>query len=165
MVWFQNSISKHMHHHIFLNMFFNEIFKAHYVRILSCSSSKIGVWFTTRLVFLTFQLSSLVFSTTFHTWFGLPHFSIANIFRCVCTHPINRMGIHFLLYTHDNEHIGTHDANHKTFIVIVRDVNFHVGQEQLHVLLSTSFNSSHQQINIVFTKYGICTLLILWLLT
>jgi hypothetical protein len=33
-----------------------------------------------------------------------------------------------------------------------------MGQKQLHALLSTTFNSSRQQIDIVFTKDGIRTL-------
>ncbi len=33
-----------------------------------------------------------------------------------------------------------------------------MGQMQLHALLSTTFNSSHQWIDIAFTKDGICTL-------
>jgi hypothetical protein len=43
------------------------------------------------------------------------------------------------------------------FVAITQDVNFH-GEEQLHAFLSTTFNSSHQQINILFTKNGIRTL-------
>jgi hypothetical protein len=66
------------------------------------------------------------------------------------------MDIHLLCCTH--EHTKTHDAIHNTFVAIVQDVGFHVGQEQLHVLLSTTFNSFHWQVNIVFTKYNICTL-------
>jgi hypothetical protein len=68
------------------------------------------------------------------------------------------MGIHLLRYSHSNEHIKTHDAIHDTFAAIVRDVNFHMGQEQLHALPLTTFNSSHRQINIMPTKNGICTL-------
>jgi hypothetical protein len=33
-----------------------------------------------------------------------------------------------------------------------------VGQAQLHAFASTTFNSFYQQINIVLTKNGICTL-------
>jgi hypothetical protein len=74
---------------------------------------------------------------------GLPHPSIASIFRCVCTHPINPMGIHFLRCVHVNECIGTHDAICNTFATIMRDAGFHAGQEQLHVFPSTTFNFSH----------------------
>jgi len=48
---------------------------------------------------------------------------------------------------------------HDTFIAIVQDAGFHMGWEQLHVLLLNMFNSSRQQVNIVFTKDGICTLI------
>jgi len=68
------------------------------------------------------------------------------------------MNIHLLCCAHNNEHIRTHDAIHNTFATIVWNVGFHVGWEQLHVLPSTTFNSSHRQIDIVFTKDGIHTL-------
>jgi len=90
--------------------------------------------------------------------FGLPHPSIIGIPWCVCTHPIDPMDIHFLCYVHGNKRIGTHDAICDTFIVIARDVGFHVWQEQLHVLPSSTFNSFRQWVDIVFTKDGVCTL-------
>jgi hypothetical protein len=54
--------------------------------------------------------------------------------------------------------MGTHDAVCNTFATIVRDAGFHMGWEQLHALFSTMFNSSHWQINVVFTKDDICIL-------
>jgi len=45
------------------------------------------------------------------------------------------------------------------FATIAWDVNFHMGQEQLHALLSIMFNSSRWQVDIVFTKDGIHTLI------
>jgi hypothetical protein len=68
------------------------------------------------------------------------------------------MGIHLLRCVHDNKRIGTHDAIHDTFATITRNASFHMGREQLHVLSSTTFNSSRRQINIVLTKDGIHTL-------
>jgi hypothetical protein len=68
------------------------------------------------------------------------------------------MGIHLLHCVHDNKHIGTHDAICDTFATITPDVGFHMGQEQLHALPSTTFNSSHQQVDIVLTKDAIHTL-------
>ncbi len=56
-----------------------------------------------------------------------------------------------------NEHIRTHDAIRDTFAAIAQDADFHVGQEQLHALLSTTFNSFHWWVNML-TKYGIHTL-------
>jgi len=60
------------------------------------------------IIFLSF------FSTSFYIQLGLPHPSIACISWCVCTHPINFMGIHLLHCVHDNKHIGTHDVIHNT---------------------------------------------------
>ncbi len=68
------------------------------------------------------------------------------------------MGIHLLCWVHNNERIGTHDAIRNTFATIAWNFGFHMGQKQLHALLSTTFNSSRQQIDIVFTKDGIRTL-------
>jgi hypothetical protein len=46
-----------------------------------------------------------------------------------------------------------------TFATIVRGVGFHVQQEKLQTLISTTLNSSCQQIDIVLTKDGIRTLM------
>jgi hypothetical protein len=88
----------------------------------------------------------------------LPHPSIVNRPWFVCTHPIDPMGIHLLHCVHGNEHIGTHDAIHNIFATIAWNVGFHVGQQQLHAFLSTTFNSSRRWIDIVLIKDGICTL-------
>ncbi len=54
MVQLQDSILEHLHHHALSNMFFNGIFEAHCVRILSCYGPKAGTWLTVRSVFPTF---------------------------------------------------------------------------------------------------------------
>jgi len=92
-------------------------------------------------------------------WLGLPHFSIACIPQCLCTHPINLMCIHLLYYIHGNVCMGTHDVVCNTFVTIAWNIGFHVGQEQLHVFLSIAFNSSCQQVDIMITKNGIRTLI------
>jgi hypothetical protein len=46
------------------------------------------------------------------------------------------MGIHLIHYADDNKHTKTHDVVRDTFATIVHDVNFHVGQKQLHVFFS-----------------------------
>jgi len=53
--------------------------------------------------------------------------------------------------------MGSHDTIRDIFVSITKDASFHVSQKELNVFLSTMFNS-FQQINIVFTKDGICTL-------
>jgi hypothetical protein len=55
--------------------------------------------------------------------------------------------------------MGTHDVVCDTFVAITQNVNFHLRQEQLHALLSTMFNSSYQEVDIVLTKDGICILI------
>jgi hypothetical protein len=76
----------------------------------------------------------------------------------MCTHPIDAMGVHLLHYAHDNEYTSTRDVIRNTFVAIARDVGFHVAQKQLHTFSSTTFHSFCQQVDIVFTKNGIHTL-------
>jgi hypothetical protein len=71
-----------------------------------------GVWFTTRSIFPAFPLFSTVFFTSLYTWLGLPHPSIVGILRCVCTHPIDPMGIHFLFCAHGIECNLRHLCHH-----------------------------------------------------
>jgi hypothetical protein len=104
MVQLQDSILEHLQHHTLSIMLFDMTSQAHRAQILSNYGLQACTWLITWLVFPTFQLSSLVFCITFRTWFGLPHPSIASILRCVCTHPINPMGIHLLCCAHGNEH-------------------------------------------------------------
>jgi hypothetical protein len=144
MVQLQNSISKRLHHHVLFSMLFDETCEAHRAQILSCSSPRVSVWLTTQLIFLTFWLFSSIFYTTLHTWFKLPHPLITCIPWCVCTYPINRMGIHFLLYVHGNKHTGTHDVICDTFAIIAWDVGFHLGWGQLHAFPSIIFNDALQ---------------------
>jgi hypothetical protein len=62
----------------------------------------------------------------------------------MCTHPIDLMNIHLLCNVHDNKHIRTHDTICDTFVDITRDVGFHMGLEQLHVLSLITFKSFHR---------------------
>jgi hypothetical protein len=155
MVKFQDSILKSLHCHTFSNMFFNGTSKAHCVQILSCFGLGVGAWLIIWPIFRAFLLSSPFFSTTFHTWFGLSHPLIVGIPQCVCTHPIEPMGIHFLHCVHDNKRTRTHDIIRDTFVAIAWNDGFHMGWKQLHAFLSITFNSSCLQINIVLTKDGI----------
>jgi hypothetical protein len=68
------------------------------------------------------------------------------------------MGIHPLRCTHGNEHTRTHDAIQNIFVSIARNVSFHMGWKQLHVLPSATLNFSYQQIDVVLIKDGVCTL-------
>jgi hypothetical protein len=140
MVKLQDFISECLHHHTLSSMFSDRTFEAHYAQFLSCFGLGASARFILQLVFLAFWLSSLIFSIVFRMWLGLPHPSIASILWCVCTHPIDPMGIHFLHCAHGNKHIWSHDVICDTFVAIVQDVGFHVGRKQLHSLPSTTFN-------------------------
>ncbi len=141
-----------LHHHTLFNMFFDKIFKAHHARILSCFSLGVDVWLIVQPIFLTFQLSSPFFFTTLWMRLGLLHPLITNIPQCVCTHPIDVMGIRFLRCVHGNEHTSTHDAICDTFATIPQDVGFHMGRKQLHALISTTFNSSVDKLTLCSPK-------------
>jgi hypothetical protein len=65
----------------------------------------------------------------FWTWLKLSHPSIVGLPWCVCTHPIDPIGIYFLCCTHGNERKWTHDLVCDIFAAIVQDINFHVEQE------------------------------------
>jgi hypothetical protein len=88
MVQLQDFISKHLHHHTLFNMPFDRISKAHHAQILSYSSPWVSVWFTTQLIFLTFQLVSPIFSIVLWTQLGLPHPSIATLMRVHTSHQL-----------------------------------------------------------------------------
>jgi hypothetical protein len=66
-----------------------------------------------------------------------------------------------LRYTHGNKRTKTHDAVCDNFVAISWNVYFHVGRKQLHMFFSTTLNSSHQRVDIMFTKDEIRTLLTL----
>jgi hypothetical protein len=158
MIWFQNFILQCLHHNTFWSTLSNMIFEAHYAQILSCSNPRASAWLTIQPIFPSIQLTSMVFSIVLWIQPGVPHPSITNILWCVCTHPIDLMGMHVLCCVHGNERITTHGIVHNTFATIAQDVGFHVGWKQLHVLLLIMFNSSHQRIDIVLTKDNIPTL-------
>ncbi len=123
----QDSILERLHHHTLSNMLSDGISEAHHAQMLSCFGLGVDVWFIAWPIFVAFWLSSLVFSTTLHTRLRLPHLSTTGIPQCVCPHPIDFMGIHFLYCAH--ECIGAHDVIHDIFAAIVQDVNFHLGRE------------------------------------
>jgi len=137
-----------LHHHTFSSMLSDGKSQAHCVQILSCSRLEASVWFITQLIFSTFWLFSLIFSKTLRTWLGLPHPSIANILQCVCTHPIDLMGIHFLCYVHGKECIGTHDVIRDTFVTIAWNASFSHGMK---TITCASFN--HIQLLSLMTRH------------
>ncbi len=124
------SIVSFAYEHFFdLSLLFDRILEANRARILSCFGLRLNTWFIIWPIFPTFRLFSPMFSTMLQTCFKLSHLSITCLPWCVCTNPIEPMGIHLLGYAHGIERMGTHDVVHNTFVAIVWDVGFHVGWE------------------------------------
>jgi hypothetical protein len=98
----------------------------------------------------------------FQMWLGLPYPSIVGIPRCMCTHPIDIIGVHFLCCAHGNECTSTHDAICDIFVTIAQDPDFHVGWKQLHTFPSTTFHSCqhyvHQRWNLHLNWHYHCIL-------
>jgi len=57
----------------------------------------VNVWLIARPIFSTFWLFFPIFSIMMWMRFKLSHPSIVGLFQCVCTHPIDIMGIHFYI--------------------------------------------------------------------
>ncbi len=90
------------------------------------------VYSSTNLHNLSVIFLSFFHNTSYMIWttlsFNYRYFSNA------CTYPIDLMGIHLLHCSHGNERTRTHDVICNIFATIVQDVNFHMGQKQLHFL-------------------------------
>jgi hypothetical protein len=151
MVWLQDSISKHLHHHTLFNMLSDTTPKTYHASILSYSNFKVGVWLMAQPIFLAFKLSYPIYSTLCRR-LRLPHPSITSLPRCVCTTPIDLVNIHLLCCTHGKERTRTHDVICDIFASIAQDASFHMEWKQLHVLPLIMFNSYCWQVKIMFTK-------------
>jgi hypothetical protein len=68
------------------------------------------------------------------------------------------MGIYLFCYAHGNECTWIHDVIRDTLATIVQDASSHVGQEQIYVFPSNTFNSFCWWVDIVLFKNDICTL-------
>jgi hypothetical protein len=61
------------------------------------------------------------------------------------------MGIHIFLCAHGGEKMASHDVMRDVFVVITKDVKFHVSKKQTHVLPPFAMKASHHRINIVLS--------------
>jgi hypothetical protein len=96
-------------------------------------------------------------STDLRIQLKLPYPSITCLLGCVCTHPIDPLGIHLLWCSHGLNALG-HITQFLTSWHPFKEVGFHVVQEQLHILPSTMLQTSKQCVNIVLFKYEVQTL-------
>jgi hypothetical protein len=72
------------------------------------------------------------------TKLGFPHSLALGLTHDICGQLLYAIRIHLLHYTYDGERITSYDAIRNVFASIVRDVGFHVLQEQTHIFLSPS---------------------------
>ncbi len=88
MIQLQDSILECLHYHTLSNMLSNEIFETHCAQILLCFGPRVVAKLIARLIFLMFQLFSLVLSTSHCMQLKLPHLLIVGIPQHVRTHHI-----------------------------------------------------------------------------
>ncbi len=159
MIQLQDSISEHLHHHTISSMFFDGTFEAHHAQILSCYGPRASAWLTssTSLPNLLIIFPNFLHNIWYMTW-TTPSFNYRHPLMCVHTSHWLYGDWPLMFCSWQWTHIETHDAIRNTFATIGWNIGFHVGQKQLHALLSTTFNSFRQRIDIVFTKDGIHTL-------
>jgi hypothetical protein len=138
-------------------MFFDETCEAHHAWILSCFGPRASAWLTSWLVFPPFLLFSPIFYTTLYTTWITPSLNCKHPLMCVHTSHQPYGYPAFTMCSWQRMHWND-DAIYDTFATIMWNVGFHVGWEQLHAFISTTFNSFHRQIDIVFTKNAFCTL-------
>jgi hypothetical protein len=139
-------------------MLSNGISKTHHAQILSCFGQGAGAWLTIQLIFPRFRLTSLVFSTTFQIRLGLPHPSIASILQCMCTHPIDPMGIHLLCCAHVNKRTWTHDVFATPLLSLHGMLTSMWSENNYMRFLQTCWILLVNESTFVLTKDDICTL-------
>jgi hypothetical protein len=124
--------------------------------ILFWPRGKCLVYNSTNLSNLLIIFPNFLHNTLYATW-------ITSSFNCkyplMCVHTLHRpYGYPLLMLSSWQRMHWNPCAIYDTFAASAWDVGFHVGQEQLYVLLSTTLNSSYQRVDIVLTKNDIHTL-------
>jgi hypothetical protein len=147
---FQESISKRLHNHSFINIISNLPSNLHWACLRLYVGLSVGIWLSIHPIILFFHLVSNVFSTTLRTKLGLSHPSILSVSHCICSQLLNPMGIHIFCYTHGGEKMALHVVGQHVFMVIAKDVGFQISQEQTHVLLPPTLQLSHCQLTLCY---------------
>ncbi len=100
--------------------------------------------------FPNFWLDSPIFFIVLQIWLGLFHPSIASIPWCVCTHPIDLMGIHLLCCAHANrnpwcssQHLCCHCT--KCWLPRAAKITTCVSFKHVQLLLSMNWHCVHQR--------------------
>ncbi len=75
-----------------------------------------------------------VFFNVVHTRLGFSYPLILGVSHYVCNQPLDFMKIHLLCCKHGGERTASHDVMQNVFMIVAKDVGFHVAQEQTPIL-------------------------------
>jgi hypothetical protein len=88
-----------------------------------------------------------------------PHPLTLGLTPCICGQLLDPLRIHLFHYAHGGNRIASHDIVQDGFASIVKDVGFHVLQEQIHIFSLSSLQSFPRRwTNIVLLVDDIWTL-------
>jgi hypothetical protein len=76
--------------------------------------------------YLFFHLTLDVFFTLLHIRLGLSHPLVLGVSHCICSQPLDLIGIHILCCIHGEKRMALHDVVHGAFVTIVKNARFHV---------------------------------------
>ncbi len=81
----------------------------------------VNTWLLTHPIIHFLCLPLDVFSTTLHIRLGFSHFLVFGVSNCICSQPLNLMGIHLLHCAHDGEKMVSYDVVRDAFVALVKD--------------------------------------------
>jgi len=67
-----------------------------------------------------------IFFITLHSKLSLSHPLVFGVSHCICSQPLDPMGIHFFRYAHGGERTISHNVMQDVFLAIAKDARFHV---------------------------------------
>ncbi len=114
-----------------------------------------GAWLLTHPIIIFSRMVLDVFSITLCTRLGFPHPLVLKMSYCICSQPLDPMGIPLVQCVHGGERMASHGVVWNAFEVITRDEKFHVSWKHTHVLQCFALQSLHRRINIVLSIDGV----------
>ncbi len=116
------------------------------------------MWLSTHPIIPSFKIASDIFCSSLRTRLSLPHPTTCGLFRCICNHAINLIGIHIFCCVNGGEHTTTHDVIQDFFASIAKDVGLHVNAQTNTCSFDTIFPIIMVTSGYCVTVDGICTL-------
>ncbi len=88
----------------------------------------VNTWLSTRPSIFFFHMVSNDFSTALCIRLCLSHLLILGVSHCICSQPLDPMGIHLFHCIHGGEKMVSHDVVRDVFTAIGKSARFHVSQ-------------------------------------